>query len=340
MARAARPGRRPTRSARRCRSTIICRTAPTTTAASIASMCRSMLSRRRAPMSRRSAPRKRRPNFERCIAGLAKRTKALLHEGDALAVMVEDRRLSLEISVIVAMADRIADLLIARDPLSENVHIGKAGAAGIALERHAQGHAAPPGAASRRLRRSPVNDVSAQTASDAGSRASGSSFYTAMRIMPREQREAMFEIYSFCRAVDDIADEGGDTPERLEGLQRWRDDIAAIYAGNAPPNLRGLAEAVRTLQSPARGLPRRDRRHGDGCDGDHPRAGSRDARPLLRPRRERGRPAERARVRHGEERRPGAGASSRPRAAAHQHPARPRRGCRHRPALSAEGSAA
>jgi phytoene synthase len=68
-----------------------------------------------------------------------------------------------------------------------------------------------------------------------------------MRIMPREQREAMFEIYSFCRAVDDIADEGGDTPERLRALQGWRDDIAALYAGKAPPNLRGLAEAVHTF---------------------------------------------------------------------------------------------
>ena len=68
-----------------------------------------------------------------------------------------------------------------------------------------------------------------------------------MRIMPRGQREAMFEIYSFCRAVDDIADEGGKTPERLKDLQRWRDDIAAIYAGKAPPNMRGLAEAVRTF---------------------------------------------------------------------------------------------
>jgi presqualene diphosphate synthase len=92
-----------------------------------------------------------------------------------------------------------------------------------------------------------VNNVSAQTASDAGQRASGSSFYTAMRIMPREQREAMFEIYSFCRAVDDIADEGGDTPDRLKGLQGWRDDIAAIYAGKTPANLLGLAEAVRNF---------------------------------------------------------------------------------------------
>jgi phytoene/squalene synthetase len=73
------------------------------------------------------------PELRRCIAGLAKRTKVLLHEGDALPVMVEDRRLSLEIAVIVAMADRIANMLMTRDPLSENVHVGKAGAAGIAL---------------------------------------------------------------------------------------------------------------------------------------------------------------------------------------------------------------
>ncbi len=73
------------------------------------------------------------PELRRCIAGLAKRTKALLREGDALPLMVEDRRLSLEISVIVALADRIADMLMTRDPLSENVHVGKAGAAGIAL---------------------------------------------------------------------------------------------------------------------------------------------------------------------------------------------------------------
>jgi phytoene synthase len=95
--------------------------------------------------------------------------------------------------------------------------------------------------------------VSAQTASDAGQRASGSSFYAAMRIMPRAQREAMFEIYSFCRAVDDIADEAGDQSQRLEQLQRWRADIDALHAGTAPPRLRALAQAVRTF-----GLKRQD----------------------------------------------------------------------------------
>lgn len=95
--------------------------------------------------------------------------------------------------------------------------------------------------------------MSAQTASEAGQRASGSSFYAAMRIMPRQQREAMFEIYSFCRAVDDIADQAGDSNERLGQLQRWREDIDALYSGTAPPQLRGLAQAVRRF-----GLKRED----------------------------------------------------------------------------------
>jgi phytoene synthase len=34
-------------------------------------------------------------------------------------------------------------------------------------------------------------------------RVSGSSFYAAMRLMPKAEREAMFAIYMFCRLVDD-----------------------------------------------------------------------------------------------------------------------------------------
>ena len=83
------------------------------------------------------------------------------------------------------------------------------------------------------------------TAAPAAARASGSSFYAAMRILPRAQREAMFEIYSFCRLVDDIADSDGPRGERLDALQRWRDDIAATYAGNPPPHLINLAKAAR-----------------------------------------------------------------------------------------------
>ena len=90
-----------------------------------------------------------------------------------------------------------------------------------------------------------MSSVTDQPAANAGQRASGSSFYAAMRIMPKAQREAMFEIYSFCRLVDDIADDGGPKDLRLEQLQRWRTDIDALYAGTAPPQLRALALCVR-----------------------------------------------------------------------------------------------
>src|SRR5580704_18046473 len=61
-----------------------------------------------------------------------------------------------------------------------------------------------------------------------GTTASGSSFYAAMRILPREQREAMFQIYSFCRKVDDIADSDGPRRERLAALQQLRDYVASV----------------------------------------------------------------------------------------------------------------
>ena len=81
-------------------------------------------------------------------------------------------------------------------------------------------------------------------ASPAASRAGGSSFYLAMRILGREKRAAMFEIYSFCREVDDIADEDRPRPRRLELLSVWRKDIESLYSGSIPPGLENLAGAI------------------------------------------------------------------------------------------------
>ena len=69
-----------------------------------------------------------------------------------------------------------------------------------------------------------------------------------MRILPRAKREAMFEIYSFCRAVDDIADDPGPRGGRREQLRVWRADVDALYGGAPPPHLIGLAQAVRQFQ--------------------------------------------------------------------------------------------
>jgi phytoene synthase len=84
-----------------------------------------------------------------------------------------------------------------------------------------------------------------QSSNGAPSRASGSSFYTAMRILPRAQRQAMFEIYSFCRLVDDVADSTAPHAERSRGIAEWRARIEALYAGRPAPELRALAQAVR-----------------------------------------------------------------------------------------------
>jgi phytoene synthase len=66
-----------------------------------------------------------------------------------------------------------------------------------------------------------------------------------MRLLPRTEREAMFAIYDFSRAIDDIADEGSwSGGYRRAALDRWRVDIADVYAGRAPPHLSGLATAI------------------------------------------------------------------------------------------------
>ncbi len=88
---------------------------------------------------------------------------------------------------------------------------------------------------------------------DAAKRASGSTFYRAMRILPPPQRRAMYEIYSFCRKVDDIADDPGERDARLAQLRQWRRDIDAICSGRSVAGLGGLARATREF-----GLARED----------------------------------------------------------------------------------
>lgn len=68
-----------------------------------------------------------------------------------------------------------------------------------------------------------------------------------MRILPATQRDAMYRIYAFCRAVDDIADGNAPRPERSAALQRWREDIDACYAGTPRPLLAALTRHIRTF---------------------------------------------------------------------------------------------
>jgi phytoene synthase len=85
----------------------------------------------------------------------------------------------------------------------------------------------------------------ASQAASAKKKATGSSFYLAMRLMPKRERDAMFAIYAYCRRVDDIADDGlGTRAERHERLEAWRYDLEALYSGQKPHRVAFLAPAV------------------------------------------------------------------------------------------------
>jgi phytoene synthase len=88
--------------------------------------------------------------------------------------------------------------------------------------------------------------AAAKIASTAQTQASGSSFYSAMRLLPKPERAAMFAIYGFCREVDDVADEPGPSAtERRAQLDVWRRAIDGLYAGGPGPRVRDLVEPAR-----------------------------------------------------------------------------------------------
>ena len=68
-----------------------------------------------------------------CLHELAQKNEALLREGDALELQVADGRVACEIAVIQTYARQIVQLLKARDPLCEPVHLSKAAMAGFSL---------------------------------------------------------------------------------------------------------------------------------------------------------------------------------------------------------------
>jgi squalene synthase HpnC len=68
------------------------------------------------------------PALRACLTSITARTAALISESSQLPLAVKDTRLGLETGVIVRLAQRLIALLMNRDPLSERVHLTKAGA--------------------------------------------------------------------------------------------------------------------------------------------------------------------------------------------------------------------
>ena len=73
------------------------------------------------------------PALLSCVHDLAQRTDALLRQAEPFSALINDRRLALEVAVIYRVAATLTGMLMRRDPLSERVHVGKAGFAGLGL---------------------------------------------------------------------------------------------------------------------------------------------------------------------------------------------------------------
>jgi phytoene synthase len=61
--------------------------------------------------------------------------------------------------------------------------------------------------------------------------AAGTSFYWAMRLLPKHRRNGMYAVYAFCREVDDIADGEQPVERKIAALAAWREEIEDLYAG-------------------------------------------------------------------------------------------------------------
>ena len=73
------------------------------------------------------------PALRQCLRGLAARTGKLLDESASFSPRINDFRLAMEVAVIQALARRLVAMLLARDPLSERVHLKTSGVAAVGL---------------------------------------------------------------------------------------------------------------------------------------------------------------------------------------------------------------
>jgi squalene synthase HpnD/squalene synthase HpnC len=167
------------------------------------------------------------PAASEALRGVLDRTldgvDELVATARSLAAQIRRPGMRREAAVIVTLAERLARELRRRDPLAERVELTTAEKLWCAVRGIART------VFEGRIPK-PLEQWTADLARDRVRRA-GTSFYWAMRLLPREKREAMFAIYAFCREVDDIADGHGAAEAKRAALAAWRDEIAALYDG-------------------------------------------------------------------------------------------------------------
>lgn len=159
----------------------------------------------------------------------------LIAEARPLASLISHPGMRREASVIVALAEVLAEELRHRDPLAERVVLSSGQKLTCVIKGLLR---------ATFVRTRSEDDVAADFAR-ALVRRSGTSFYGAMRLLPKPKRQAMYAIYGFCRIVDDIADGPCAQSSKRRALAAWHDHVAALYEGRPDRMLtRALAVAV------------------------------------------------------------------------------------------------
>ena len=77
---------------------------------------------------------------------------------------------------------------------------------------------------------------------------SQSNFYYSFFFLPKEKRDAIYQVYRFCRVVDDVVDSTQSREEKKRQLQQWRQELGRCYTGQpGHPITQSLLEPIRTF---------------------------------------------------------------------------------------------
>ncbi len=81
---------------------------------------------------------------------------------------------------------------------------------------------------------------------------SRSSFYYSFNLLPKNQRDAIYTVYAFCKKTDDIVDEGNKSVQEKEVLlTKWRHELEkSINGGSSHPLLNKLSITAKHFNIP------------------------------------------------------------------------------------------
>lgn len=137
------------------------------------------------------------------LAAALDRVEGLLDRAALLPRRIHTRRLALEAAVTLHLARRLLDRLRGGDPLLARIALSRADITRAIIAAPRRGASDAALVRERVLR-------------------ARSSFGSGMAATRGEARRALYAVYAFCRAVDDIADGAMPQAERHAALQQWR----------------------------------------------------------------------------------------------------------------------